>query len=83
MRVKSILSAGLGALALALVASAAQAAPAGGLAGAIDRDAASAIEQVTWKRHWYCYWHHGRRYCYWGHRHYGWYHHHHRHYRYW
>ena len=82
MKAKSVLSAGLGALALALVASAAQAAPAGGLAGAIDRDAAKAIEQVTWKRHWHCYWYHGYRRCYWGHRHYGWYRHHH-HYRYW
>ena len=59
MKLKLVLSAGLGALALAAVASNAQAAP-GGL-GAIDRDAASGIEQVTWKRHKHCYWYRGYR----------------------
>ena len=87
MKLKLVLSAGLGAFALAAIASSAEAAPVG-LTSAIDRDAASGIEQVTWKRHRHCYWHHGYRHCYWGHRHYwgyrdyGW---HRRHYygRYW
>ena len=49
MKMKSLLSAGLGALALGLVATAAQAAPAG-LAGAIDPSAGRSglAEKVTW-----------------------------------
>lgn len=68
MKMQSILSAGLGALALAALASSAQAAPATGLAAAIDRDATSAVEQVTWKYRRHCWWHHGHRHCGWGHR---------------
>jgi hypothetical protein len=69
MKLKLVLSAGLGALALA--------------AGRLQRSsgtrrpevqsiamAASGIAQVTWKRHKHCYWHPGYRHCYWGHRHY-------------
>jgi hypothetical protein len=70
MKMQSILSAGLGALALAALASTAQAAPGAGLAAAIDRDATSAVEQVTWKYRRHCNWHHGYRHCWWGHRHY-------------
>ena len=68
MKMQSILSAGLGALALAALASTAQAAPATGLAAAIDHDATSAVEQVTWKYRRHCYWHHGYRHCWRGHR---------------
>ena len=68
MKMQSILSAGLGALALAALASTAQAAPATGLAAAIDRDATNAVEQVTWKYRRHCYWHHGYRHCWRGHR---------------
>ncbi|MET0193185.1 MAG: hypothetical protein ABW200_07405, partial [Hyphomicrobiaceae bacterium] len=86
MKMQSILSAGLGALALAVLASTAQATPAGGLAAAIDPSAASAVEQVTWKYRRHCYWHHGHRHCWWGHRSHKWhrYHYGHRYYhRYW
>jgi hypothetical protein len=87
MKTQSILSAGLGALALAALASTAQAAPPAGLASAIDREATSAVEQVTWKYRRHCYWHHGYRHCWWGYRPYKWhrYHYGHRNYyhRYW
>ena len=70
MKMQSILSAGLGALALAALASTAQAAPTAGLAAAIDREATSAVEQVTWGYRRHCYWHRGYRHCWWGHRRY-------------
>ena len=72
MKMQTILSAGLGALALAVLAPTAQAAPAPGLAVAINREATSAVEQVTWGYRRHCYWHHGYRYCGWGHHHYKW-----------
>jgi hypothetical protein len=85
MKMQSILSAGLGALALAALASTAQAAPAAGLAAAIDREATSAVEQVTWNYRRHCYWHHGYRHCWWGHRPYKWHRYGYRHHyhRYW
>lgn len=69
MSMKSLLLAGVGACALGLVGTAAQAAPAAGLAGAVDADAARSglVENVTW---------YGRRHCHWdghcwhGHRYY-------------
>ena len=87
MKVKSLLSAGLGALALGLVTTAAQAGPSG-LAGAIDQSAGRSglAEKVTWygdgyyghysHRPYYGYrWYGHRHYGYrgYGHRHYGWY----------
>jgi hypothetical protein len=50
MIMKSVVSTGLGICALGLVATTAQAAPAAGLAGAADRDAARSgpIQNVTW-----------------------------------
>jgi hypothetical protein len=87
MKMQSILSAGLGALALAALASTAQAAPAAGLGNAIDREATSAVEQATWKHRRHCNWHHGYRHCWWGYRSHKWhrYHYGHRHHyhRYW
>jgi hypothetical protein len=79
MKVKSLLSAGLGALAIGLVTAAAQAGPAG-LADAIDQSAGRSglVEKITWygdryygdyHRPYYGYrWYHHRHY---GHRHYG------------
>lgn len=74
MTMKSILSAGLGAVALGLVATAAQAAPVSSLIGAVDRDAArsGAVENVTWGRR--CHWHRGYRHCWYGHRYHRWHH---------
>jgi hypothetical protein len=74
MRMKSLLIAGLGALGLGLLATSAQAAPAGGLMPAIDRDAARAspVETVTWNWRRHCHWHHGYRHCWHGYRHHGW-----------
>ena len=68
MKMQTILSTGLGALALAALTSTAQAAPGAGVAAAIDREAASTVEQVTWNYRRHCYWHHGHRYCSWGYR---------------
>lgn len=86
MKAKSLLSAGLGALAIGLVTTAAQAGPAG-LAGAIDQSAGRSelAENVTWYGdgyyghyhrpyygyRWYGHRHYGHRWY--GHRHYGWY----------
>ena len=86
MKVKSLLSAGLGALALGLVTTAAQAGPSG-LAGAFDQSAGRSglAEKVTWYGdgyyghyhrpyygyRWYGHRHYGHRWF--GHRHYGWY----------
>jgi hypothetical protein len=74
MKMKSLLSAGLGALALGLVATAAQAAPAG-LAGAIDQSAGHSglVEKATWYGDRY-YGHYHRPYYgyrWYRHRHYG------------
>jgi hypothetical protein len=68
---QSLLSAGLGAIALGLVATSAQAAPASGLLAAVDKDAwrASPVETVTWYGRRHCYWHHGYRHCWYGYRH--------------
>ena len=89
MKVKSLLSTGLGALALGLVTTAAQAGPSG-LAGALDQSAGRSglAEKVTWygdgykghygyyHRPYYGYrWYGHRHYGYrgYGHRHFGWY----------
>jgi hypothetical protein len=49
MKLKSLLSAGLAAVALGLVATTAQAAPAGGLVAAGDADRSGGlVEKVTW-----------------------------------
>ena len=73
MSMKSLLVAGIGAIALGLVATSAEAAPGGGLA-AIDREAAqsSPIETVTWYGRRHCWWHGGYRHCGYGYRRYGW-----------
>ena len=80
MKVKSLLSAGLGALALGLVTTAVQAGPSS-LVGAFDQSAGRSglAEKVTWYGDGY-YSHHYRPYYgyrWYGHRHYG-----HRHYGY-
>ena len=89
MKVKSLLSTGLGALALGLMTTAAQAGPSG-LAGAFDQSAGRSglAEKVTWygdgykgyyghyHRPYYGYrWYGHRHYGYrgYGHRHFGWY----------
>jgi hypothetical protein len=93
MHTRSILSAVLGAVALGLAATTAQAAAPLAATPAIRADAGAdgLVETATfgWRRH--CYWHHGYRHCYRGHHHYwrhhywGWrhhwrWHHHRRHY---
>jgi len=81
MQVKSLLSAGFGAFALALLTTAAQAGPTG-LAGAIDQSVSGSelLEKVTWYRDGYYgryhrsyYGYGGYRHRHYGHRHYGWY----------
>ena len=73
MSMKSLLLAGVGACALGLVGATAQAAPAAGLAGAVDPDAARSalVENVTWygRRH-DDHWHYGYRHRWYGHRYY-------------
>jgi subtilase family serine protease len=72
MRMKHVLSVGFGALALGLVATSAQAAPVGGLGGAVDSSVttdAGLVEKVTWYgRHYghkpYYYGHYGYGYGY-------------------
>jgi hypothetical protein len=83
MRTKLLLSAGLVAFGLGIVSTSVQAAPAGGLVAAIDRDAARAspVEKATWYGHRHCYWHYGHYRCWYGHHHRHWYGHH--HYRKW
>lgn len=81
-KMKSLLPIGLGALAIGLVTTAAQASPTG-LAGALDQGAESSglVENVTWYgnhyyRPYYGYrWYRHRRYGHnwYGYRHYGWY----------
>jgi hypothetical protein len=72
MSMNSVLSAGLGLCVLGLVATSIQAAPAAGIGGAVDRDAArgSPVENVTWYGLRHCHWHYGYRHCWYGHRHY-------------
>ena len=91
MRMKHILSAGFGALALGLVATNAQAAPVGGLVNAVGTNVTDAglVENVHWYGHRYG-WHHGYKPYYYGyydyyrpyyrwHRPYGWRHGYYRH----
>jgi hypothetical protein len=61
----------IGALVLGIVATTADAAPALGVTGAVraQADDSRPIAKVTWGWHRGCYWHHGYRYCSWGHRH--------------
>lgn len=72
MRMKLLLSAGLVACGLGLATTSVQAAPAGGLAAAVDLDAArtSPVENVTygWYGRRHCHWHYGYRHCWHGHR---------------
>jgi hypothetical protein len=71
MNTRSILSAALGAVALGLAVTTAQAAAPLAATPAIRADAGpdGLVETATfgWRRH--CYWHHGYRHCHWGHRH--------------
>jgi hypothetical protein len=69
MKMKHVLSAGLGMLALGLVATTAQAAPLAGPGSAIDPQArqASLVEKTTW---WGYRRHYGHRHHYYGHRYY-------------
>jgi hypothetical protein len=71
MKSKLLAGAVVGALALAALGAAAQAAPAFDVTGALRSQAADGgrIAKVTWRWHRVCYWHHGYRTCSWGHRH--------------
>ena len=71
MHRKSLLSAGLAAFAVGLVATAAQAGPSG-FGGAIEESAGRSglVDKVTWYRDGY-YGHYRRNYGWYGHRHYG------------
>jgi hypothetical protein len=68
MKMKHVLAAGFGALALGLVATTAQAAPVGGLVGAVESNAtdASLVEKATFGHRRYGY-HYGYRPYYYGH----------------
>lgn len=72
MHTKSHILSALGGCALGLAATAAQAAPASGLADAVDREAArnGPVETVTWYGRRHCHWHYGYSHCWYGHRHY-------------
>jgi hypothetical protein len=70
MKMKHVLAAGFGALALGLVATTAQAAPVGGLVGAVESNAtdASLVEKATFGHRRYGYgYHYGYRPYYYGH----------------
>jgi hypothetical protein len=66
MKLKHVLSAAFGALALGLVATTAQAAPLGGVGGAVESPAADA--SLVQKTHWWG--HHHHKPYYYGHYHY-------------
>jgi hypothetical protein len=68
MRMKQVLSAGFGALALGLIATSAQAAPVGGLSAAAQSGTTDAglVEKVHWYGHRYG-WHYGYKPYYYGH----------------
>jgi hypothetical protein len=68
MKMKHVLSAGLGMLALGLVATTAQAAPLAGPGSVVDAQAgqASLVEKTTW----WGYRHYGHRHHYYGYRYY-------------
>lgn len=68
----------MAALAFAVIATTAEAAPALGVAGDLRHhaDDVGHIAKVTWGWRGDCYWHHGYRHCSWGHRHWRHYHRH-------
>jgi hypothetical protein len=68
MKMQLLLSTGLVAFGLGIVATSAQAAPTGGLMAAVDQDAArtNPVENVTWHGWRRCYWHYGHRHCWHG-----------------
>ena len=68
MKMKHVLAAGFGALALGLVAATAQAAPVGGLVGAVEATARDSglVQKTTWYGRYHGY-HYGYRPYYHGH----------------
>jgi hypothetical protein len=71
-KTRSLAAGVIGALAFAVIATTAEAAPALGLTGGLRHHAGDAghIAKVTWGWRRDCYWHHGYRYCSRGHRYY-------------
>ena len=68
--IRSFATGAIGALALTIVATTAQAVPMLGVTGAVrmHADDGGRIAKVTWGWRRGCYWHHGFRYCSSGHR---------------